>query len=213
MGFLGSIEVKREGFYPRGGGVVEAEIRPSGRLEPLRARSMGEIRTVRGVSLCGGLPRHVAERQAESARRVLEEEGLEAEIAVRVSSGRRAPLSPGSAVGLWVDSRPKAFMGSSALGERGKPAERVGKEAAVSLVEEIRTQAAVDMYTADNLVLWCSLAHGESCYTMSRLTNHTRTAVEIAGAFTEAEMEVEEWMDGACLLRCRGMGLKDVGSI
>ena len=212
MGFEGGLAVRREGFYPRGGGIVGVDVSPVECLTPLRAQSPGDIRVVRGVSLCGRLPRHVAERQEGSARRVLEERGFETEIVTRVATGREAPFSPGSAVCLWVDSRPPMFMGSSALGERGKPAERVGEEAAVSLVDQIGTRAAVDMYTADNLVLWCSLAHGESCYTMSRLTNHTRTAVEIAGAFTEAEMEVEEWMDGAYLLRCRGMGLKDVGS-
>jgi RNA 3'-terminal phosphate cyclase (ATP) len=99
------------------------------------------------------------------------------------------------------------FMGSSALGERGKPAERVGEEAAISLVEQIGTYSAVDMYTADNLVLWCSLASGESVYSMSGKTLHTETAVEIARIFTEADITLEERADGTSLLRCRGIGL------
>ncbi len=207
MGFEGSLSVRREGFYPRGGGIVEVEIRPVNGLTPLDARSSGEINMVRGVSLCGRLPGHVAERQARSAQAVLEEGGFKSEISTMVSSGRKAPLSPGSSIGLWVDSYPRMFMGSSALGERGKPAERVGEEAAISLVEQIDKMSAVDMYTADNLVLWCSLASGESVYSMSRKTLHTETAVEIARIFTEADITLEERADGTSLLRCRGIGL------
>jgi RNA 3'-phosphate cyclase len=211
MGFEGSLTVKREGFYPKGGGVVEVDINPVDGLNPLRVQSPGRIKVMKGISLCGRLPRHVAERQGSSARRVLEEEGFETEIVARVASGGETPLSPGSAIGLWVYSYPRMFMGASSLGERGKPAERVGREAAISLVEQIRTHAAVDLYTADNLVLWCSIASGESFYTMSRLTPHTKTAVEIARVFTDAEINVEERENGAALLRCRGVGLENRG--
>ena len=211
MGFEGGLAVRREGFYPRGGGIVDVDISPVEGLMPLHIQSPGVIRGVRGISLCGRLPRHVAERQEKSARRVLEEEGFETEIITRVASGREAPFSPGSAVGLWVDSRPPMFMGSSALGERGKPAERVGEEAAVSLVGQIGTRAAVDMYTADHLVLWCSLASGESVYSASSLTPHTRTAVEIARIFTEAEINLEGRRNGLALIRCRGIGLENRG--
>jgi RNA 3'-terminal phosphate cyclase (ATP) len=104
------------------------------------------------------------------------------------------------------------FMGASSLGARGKPAEHVGREAAISLIEQIRSMAAVDLYTADNLVLWCSLASGESIYTMSGVTHHTKTAVEIARVFTDAEINVEERENGSALLRCRGIGLENRGS-
>jgi RNA 3'-phosphate cyclase len=211
MGFEGGLTVRREGFYPRGGGIVDVDISPVEGLMPLHAKSLSEIRGVRGISLCGRLPRHVAERQEKSARRVLEEEGFETEIITKVASGGMTSFSPGSVVGLWVDSRHPMFMGSSALGERGKPAERVGEEAAVSLVGQIRTRAAVDMYTADNLVLWCSLASGESIYSASDLTSHTRTAVEIARIFTEVEINVEERRNGLVIIRCRGIGLENSG--
>jgi RNA 3'-phosphate cyclase len=209
MGFEGKVAVRREGFYPRGGGLVEVEVSPVAGLAPLVAQSPGKIRLVKGISLCGRLPQHIAERQATSARKVLEEYGFETEIITKVERRGEASFSPGSAIGLWVDSSPRMFMGSSALGKRGKPAERVGEEAAVSLVEQIETEAAVDMHTADNLVLWCSLASGESVYSMSRLTPHTETAVEIARMFTDARMNLEVRGEGVARLRCRGVGLEN----
>jgi RNA 3'-phosphate cyclase len=205
MGFVGSLEIERDGFYPRGGGVVEATIKPVRNLTPLIAESQGEVRLVRGVSVCGKLPLHVAERQAKSAQTVLGEAGFEAYISVEVPKNQ--PFSPGSVIGLWAISEPRMFMGASSLGERGKPAERVGSEAAKSLLTQLNSGAALDMYTGDNLVLWCSLGEGESVYTTSSLTMHTRTAIELAKIFTSAKFEVEGEPDGVARIRCTGVGL------
>ncbi len=65
----------------------------------------------------------------------------------------------------------------------------------------------MDMHTGDNLVLWCSLGEGESVYTTSSLTMHTRTAIELAKIFTSAKFEVEGEPDGVARIRCAGVGL------
>jgi RNA 3'-terminal phosphate cyclase len=166
---------------------------------------LGDINLVKGISLCGKLPRHVAERQAKSAREILNKEGFKTQIMSKVASGMVSPLSPGSVIYLWVNSHPKTYIGSSSLGEIKKPAEKVGKEAALSLIEHIRTRTAVDKYTADSLVLWCSLASGISVYSMSKLSLHTKTTVEIAKLFTSAKISLDERKDGTALLECRGI--------
>lgn len=76
------------------------------------------------------------------------------------------------------------FMGVSSLGERGKLSERVSSEAAKSFLTQLRSEAALDIHTGDNLVLWCHLAEGESVYITSSLSMHTRTAIELAKLFT-----------------------------
>jgi len=208
MGFGGTISVHREGFYPRGGGSVTVEIQPVTTLRPLRADEQS-FTGVGGISICGRLPSHVAERQASSAAAQLEDAGLESKINVRTDSGRRAPFSPGSVICLWVDSDPPVYIGSSALGERGKPAENVGGEAARNLVDELSSGAAVDRYTADNLILWSSLASGESSYTASEVTLHTRTAIELARTFTGADVRVEPLKGGSARIRVNGIGLEN----
>ncbi len=208
MGFRGKLHVLREGFYPRGGGIVEVSIEPIRKLDPIKAESPDEIRRIKGYSLCGRLPRHVAERQASSALTMLEVAGYQTDISVRVAQGNEAPLSPGSVIGLWADS-PRMFMGESSLGERGKPAERVGAEAASSLLEQLKSQTAVDLHTADNLIIWCSLATGDSAYTTSSLTMHTLTAIELAKIFTNARFDVEGGPGGAARIQCNGMDLSN----
>jgi RNA 3'-phosphate cyclase len=209
MGFLGGLSTLREGFYPRGGGVVEAVFDPIVTLKPLSALSGTGIARIRGISLCGRLPFHVAERQARSASDVLKGYGHFVDVEARRLTGVEAPLSPGSVICLWVEAEPRMYLGSSALGERGKPAERVGAEAAAALSEQLDSEVAVDKYTADSLPLVCSIADGVSEYTTSVLTLHTLTAIELARLFTDARFEVDGELDGRARVRCRGVGLRN----
>ncbi|HUV55365.1 MAG TPA: RNA 3'-terminal phosphate cyclase, partial [Candidatus Krumholzibacteriaceae bacterium] len=133
MGLRCSLEVRRHGFYPKGGGEVTASVEPTETLEPFLPKHE-PVSMVYGVSLCGRLPRHVAERQAASATETLEESGLKSRFSVSHLDGTEAPYSPGSLICLWADHM---FMGSDSLGERGKSAEKVGHEAAAGLVEQV----------------------------------------------------------------------------
>ena len=209
MGFMGDLTVRRDGFYPRGGGIVDVSVDPVEGLSSLRCGTVDAVPRVEGVSVCGRLPRHVAERQASSAGCVLNGAGYASDVSVAVAEGDAAPLSPGSALSLWAVSSPRIFVGASSLGERGKPAERVGEEAARSLIEELTTRASVDRYTADNLILWCSLARGRSTFTTSALTDHTRTALELARQFTGAGFDVQVDKTGRALITCDGIGINN----
>lgn len=202
MGLSCSLEVVRHGFYPKGGGEVAASIEPTDTLKPFTPRHE-TVDTVYGTSLCGRLPRHVAERQAASAAETLAEAGLKPRVSVAHLDGAEAPLSPGSLICLWADHM---FLGSDSIGERGKPAEKVGSEAAAGLVEQIRTGATVDLNTSDQMILPCSLAEGESRFSTSRLTLHTLTAVELAKTFTGAEFSVQGREGQPAKISCVGVG-------
>jgi RNA 3'-phosphate cyclase len=204
MGFSGVVKILRDGYYPKGGGLVEARIGPIRGFKPIVCEK-SEVKGVRGLSTCGGLPRHIAERQAEAALKVLRDEGFESRIDVATPGKASSPLSPGSVICLWVEG--DALIGDDGLGERGKTAERVGADAAQRLIDQIRTGAYVDLHTADNLVLPCSLASGTSSFTVSRLTLHTLTAVEVAKSITGAKIVVEgsEGKPGRITVEGRGI--------
>jgi RNA 3'-terminal phosphate cyclase (ATP) len=199
MGLDCRLTVRRHGFYPRGGGEVEAYIRPAEQLKPL-TESQSPTKTIAGLSLCGRLPTHVAMRQGKTAQDTLKKAGYRPRIDVMVLEGSDAPLSPGSLVCLWSDS---AYVGSCSLGERGKSAEAVGKEAAEALVGYLRAGAQVDPHTADNLILPMSLARGDSAFTTSEVTRHTLTAIRLAEIFTGSRFNVEGCEDGPRRVTCR----------
>jgi len=202
MGLSCSLEVRRHGFYPKGGGEAVAYVEPVETLKPFTP-IYEPIGVIHGVSLCGRLPRHVAERQEASAAETLKASGFKSSISVKYLEGAETPFSPGSLVCLWADHM---FLGSDSLGERGKPAEKVGREAATSLVEQIETGATVDLHTSDHMILPSSLAEGESRFTTSRLMLHTLTAVELAKTFTGAEFSVQGSEGQPATITCLGAG-------
>jgi RNA 3'-phosphate cyclase len=204
MGFSGVLRTLKDGYYPKGGGLVEATIQPIDGIKAIVC-DKPEVKGVRGISTCGGLPRHVAERQAAAAHAVLSEEGYESKIDVATPGKALNPLSPGSVICLWVEG--EALIGDDGLGERGKTAEKVGTEAAQRLVSQIKSGAYVDLHTADNLILPCSLADGTSNFTVSRLTLHTLTALEVAKNIVDAKITVEgsEGSPGRIVIEGRGV--------
>ncbi len=204
MGFQGRLKAIREGYHPRGGGVVETEIEPIPGFGPLNGERSA-INTVRGLSTCGRLPRTVAERQAKAAERLLRDAGIRTEIQVKIPDPGDDSLSPGSAISLWGVG--EGFVGSDSLGERGKPAERVGDEAAGRIIRELLARAYVDLHTADNLILPCSLASGTSVFTTSAITLHTLTAAELARRIAGVKVEVDghEGKPGRVTIEGRGI--------
>src|SRR5438067_7790848 len=64
LGLHIGLRMRRPGFYPRGGGIVEAHIQPCPRLHGLRLESCGQVTRITGVSAVAGLPEQIAERQA-----------------------------------------------------------------------------------------------------------------------------------------------------
>ena len=181
-----SLEVLQRGYYPRGQGEVLLEVEPAklkaGHLE-CRTCDTGQSTQsiVQGVSHCSNLPEHVAARQADSAVQVLSEAGFQAHVA---REALRLP-SMGSGITLWSGCK-----GASFLGERGLPAEKVGRRAAEELIIELKSKATVDVHLADQLIPYLALAGGS--YTVREISLHARTNIWTAGHFLDAEIEIKE---------------------
>jgi RNA 3'-terminal phosphate cyclase len=128
----------------------------------------------------------VAERQAESAGSVL---GPGLPLDIRAEYCRSA--SPGTVITLWtVDAEGRALVGADALGEKGKPAEEVGHEAARRLLETLHTEAAVDVHLADNLIPLLAIAGGT--IKTARITDHIRANVYVCERFLDVRFRIDE---------------------
>ena len=181
FGGRAGLQLLRRGYYPRGQGEVLLEVEPS-HLKPAHISYEPfnpAHNRIMGISHCSNLPQHVAERQAASAIERLQKAGYEAEIAQE--TGRLA--STGSGITLWT-----AGKGASSLGERGLPAEKVGRRAAEEMVRELESPAAVDAHLADQLIPYLALAGGS--FTVSEISLHTKTNIWTAGHFLEAKFEI-----------------------
>ena len=76
------------------------------------------------------------------------------------------------------------------MGERGKRAEEVGKEAAERLINEINYKAPVDRYLADNLIPFLALFGGR--IKVSKISNHTLTNMYVVEQFLGKIFEIDK---------------------
>lgn len=174
-----SFRLERAGFYPPGGGLAGAEVRPWVRPRTqLALEERGRLIEVRGTSGQAHLKSKVAERHRKAAQdRLWEERRLE--VAWSVQSPPAA--SPGSFVLLEaVFERTRAAFGF--LGERGVPAEAIGDRAARALLKFLDGEGAVDPQLADQLAVPLALGAGGRV-TTSQVTAHLETVAEVLTLF------------------------------
>jgi len=191
MNLQAYFEMRRAGFYPAGGGEVTMHLRGVGGAEgvaPLRLASRGALRGIEGLSaVSASLSAHIAERQARAAERPLRRLGCP----TTVTQAAWQSDSPGTAVFLRAVFA-RSVAGFSALGERGKPAERVAKEAVEALEAFLASPGAVDAHAADQLVALAALSDEPSRFIAQSVTHHLGTNLQVVRAMTGREARADE---------------------
>jgi RNA 3'-terminal phosphate cyclase (ATP) len=190
MGAEARVDIERWGWYPLGGGLITARIAGLGSdtssLQGITIDSRGPIRRISGISATSNLPAHIAQRQKDQAEKVLHAEGLEAHIDLVDAPAQ----GQGTLVFLAAEFE-KAVAGFTALGRKGKPAERVADEACQHLLRYYRSGAALDQYLADQLVIPLSMAEGPSSFSTCRITQHLLTNAWIVEQFLGQHVSIK----------------------
>ena len=209
MGYEAILKTLRRGHYPKGGGHVVVEVSPPRSISGIELTNQSGIRRVRGLSHCVKLPKHVAERQARIAHDILLKAGYsDVKIDVEGYEVEKDPhLGPGSGIVVYAETGSGAIIGSDALGEKGKPAERVGSEAAENLLSEIRSGMPVDKHMADMLIPYMAVAKGSSRILTSEITLHTLTNIRITELVAEMKFMVEGELGKPGSIAVDGIGL------
>ena len=188
IGIEARASIRTYGFYPRGGGEIEADIMPFG-PRPLKSFTPPEnkaIWAVRGVSAVANLPLSVAERQKSAALEALKDLSASAEIGVI------SVPSPGAGTFLFLEAEAGVCRaGFSSIGVRGKRVEKVGQEAAAGLLEYCHRQGCVDPHLADQIVPYLALAKGTSSFTTTDVTAHLLTNLAVIDRFVHSRSNVE----------------------
>jgi RNA 3'-terminal phosphate cyclase (ATP) len=163
--------IKNRGYYPEGGGQVRLEVKKPVELDPFKhirpAPPEPDI-----FSCSSHLPPHVAERQAESAMKHLGDIG----DSVRIHNDIRPGPGTGSSITVIC-----GWKGSSAIGRRGFPAEKVGERAAGLLLEELKKPGVIDSHLADQLLVY--LAQYGGIYKATECSLHARTVCFVLDRF------------------------------
>lgn len=194
--------VKR-GYFPKGNGKVEIKIKPKftnfEELAKIDLINQGNLIQIKGISHASIDLQNVevAERQAKTVELILKHKY---KCPVNIDCFYSETSSTGSGITLYaifsndkgeIDFMNHVRLGSDSVGEKGKKAEKVGEEAAQSLIDEIESKAAVDKFLADQLLLFMALAKDSKIKT-SKITNHTKTNIYVIEKFLGKVFEVDE---------------------
>lgn len=183
IGLHVTLRLRRPGFYPRGGGVLEADIEPCARLRGLQLDEVVPASAASGVSAVAGLPTSIAERQARRAVHRLRQ--LETAAAFREEAWGGGP---GTVLTVILNTRPVPTL-VFGLGARGKPAERVADEAVDQAAAHLAAcPPGVDLHSADQLVLPLALAEGPSRFPVATVTPHLATNVAVIRRFLDRDI-------------------------
>jgi RNA 3'-terminal phosphate cyclase (ATP) len=205
MGITAKVSIKNWGWYPIGGGRIQAIIQgrepgeaiqiPDGSIINQNLHARGTLLRVRGLSASSNLPKHIRMRQQGAALQALRSNGVNARIDVQDAPSK----GQGTIVFLWAEFE-EAAAGFTALGERGKPSERVAEEAADRLLNFLHGDAVLDRHLADQLVLPLALASGPSRFTTEAVTGHLLTNAWVVNQFFPGRVQVEgkEGQPGLC---------------
>ncbi len=179
-------EIKKWGYYPKGGGEVICEIFPVKEIKNLNLLERGKLLKLTGISAVSNLPLIIAERQRNQALKLLKEKNLSAEIEILPA------FSFGQGTFFFLKAEfENSVAGFSSLGKIGKRAERVGEEAVQNFLEYLTTNAAVDEHLADQLIPFLALAKGKSSFSISKISKHLLTNIWLVKQFLEVEIKVE----------------------
>ncbi|MDI6800820.1 MAG: RNA 3'-terminal phosphate cyclase [Thermodesulfovibrionales bacterium] len=184
------MSIESYGFYPKGGGIIRADIMPANKLRPLRIPQRGRILRINGYSRAVNLPLSIAERQKNSALERISSGLPDLSCPVDIEAAASKAFGTGTFIFIKAESE-HSIAGFTCLGERGKKAESVGEDAAIEFIEYYRSDGALDPYLSDQIVLYLSMCEGESIFTTSRITDHLMTNLWVIGLFHQFEWFIE----------------------
>jgi RNA 3'-terminal phosphate cyclase (ATP) len=180
------VKIARPGFFPKGGGLLQAEIQPASSLLPFESteklnKNSDQIECL--ASIGGKLPASIGERMIQQVKKRLGERCTGSVVEYPHAK------SPG-VVATLIDRRGRVPAVFFALGAKGKPSEAVADEAIDDYLAHRKTGCPVDPHSADQLLLPLAFAAGASAFRVSAITQHLLTQRDLLGRFIARKVDI-----------------------
>ncbi len=201
IGYIGNIVLHKHGFYPKGGGLVEARIEPSN-IHAMQWIKSGKVLEISGLCLASTdlQDAKVAERMQKIAR-----QGVfrEFQLSPKIKTEYVQSESTGCGIDILAVYE-NSVMGANAIGEPGKRAEKVAKEALDDLREIHNSDACLDRHMADQIIPYMALGtindKKESAVKVLEITEHARTNIWVVEKFLPVKFSVDE--NNKIIIKC-----------
>lgn len=178
------INVEKHGFYPKGGGKVFVKVYPCKEISPLKVLERGNFENIE----CFSISSKDLEKARVAERQIV---GVEEIVGKTLSSFKYVEsLNPGSSL-LGLVKYENCILGYDSLGEKGKRAEDVGREVGNMIKKGIESNACLDKFMSDQILIFASLANGNSEFIVEEFTDHVETNMLVCEKLIGAKFEKE----------------------
>lgn len=183
IGIMCSLEIKRYGFYPKGGGEMQITIFPSDGFHKIDFTERGSLERLQIYGLASEAlqQRRVVERMVQEFQSVLPESQAVIKYVKTLSSGCLLHS---------VVQFQNYTVGEGLLGDVRLRAEQVGKTVALK-TKQLLEQKGVDIHLGDQLLIYLGIA-GRGQVAVPEITEHMRTNVEIIEQFLPVRFHFEK---------------------
>jgi RNA 3'-terminal phosphate cyclase (ATP) len=180
-----TLDIKRRGYYPKGGGLVEIQVQPSKNTKPI---SLLERSTKTAKILCAysHMPKDAIEKEMCVAKNILAENGFDCETAIKEENAMDSGCSM-----LMVSHDTNSVIGSDGIYQKGL--QGIGESVARKFIE---SNLGVDLYLSDMLVVPCSLVSETSVFRVKQITKHLETNLFVAAKITGCKYGIGRLDDG-----------------
>ena len=186
MGVLIKARLIQRGYYPKGGGEAAVTINPCKTVLPLQLGKKQKFTEVKGIMHSANLPDHIGTRMKHAAIKTLLKKNLTSSLQIEKTTS----LSTGTGITLWTQSE-DTLLGSTVLGEKGVPSEKIGETAAMNLLREIDSGATLDAYAFDQILPYMAIAkdQGPSSCIVRDVSSHAKTNMWLIKQFFDVRFE------------------------
>jgi len=195
LGYTVNLDVKKHGFYPKGGGKAIITIVPSSTsYNNLILEERGELEGIEGhIHVENSLKKpQVAERILDSILKNIKP-NLPRSNEVQITTNYHESLSVGVGVDIWCKYSSGAILGiGTTLGKRGVSSEKVGIIAANKLNSILESYETVDEYASDQILPLLFVAEEPSKFVIRAKTMHFLTNLELLKGFFNRDFSVKK---------------------
>ena len=197
IGINFTIDIKKRGYYPRGGGLIDVEVLPSEKLSSisLLKRTTRSVKLVCSYSM---ISQQLIDEEVNEARRILEKAGFSCDYRIKEESA----ASPGCSFLVYAHDA-DSVIGSDAVSKNG--IQGIGHSVSNMFLE---SNMGVDPFLSDMLVMPLSLTDKTSIFRVKKITKHLETNLFVTSEIMNCKYGIGKLDDG---FEVRIMGNSNTG--
>jgi RNA 3'-terminal phosphate cyclase (ATP) len=184
LGIAVEFKLNKAGFFPIGAGEIQIKIQPWQHRNKLNLLVRGTLQTTKAFATVLNLSEkaQIAQRELAALNKRLK---LDTQQQFHLNG-----ISQGNTVYVKVEHQHHIQL-FTALGEMRKSAEQIANHLAEQVKQYLESNASVDEYLADQLLLPLALGQGGK-FTAQCISEHTRTQVAMIKKFIDCGIELIE---------------------